>query len=290
MDRELITFDWAIKNILRDKENFDILEGFLSELLYTDITILEILESESNQEYKEDKFNRVDILARDADKALILIEVQYDRELDYFHRIAYGGAKLITGYFKKSQNYGQLKKVITVHIVYFDIGSGSDYLYKGSTNFVGINNHDILKLNDAQKEIFHTENIEDIFPQNYLIRIGSFNDEVKNTLDEWVYFLKNGAVKDEFKAKSIDKARDKLSVLKMNDKERAIYDNYLENLSYQKSVFETARFEGEVQGMIKGKAEERKEIARKLLDILDDKTISEKTGLTCEEIKELRKK
>jgi len=60
-NRKLISFDWAIKRILRSKANFEILEGFLSELLFEDITILEILESESNQEQKDDKFNRLDI-------------------------------------------------------------------------------------------------------------------------------------------------------------------------------------------------------------------------------------
>ncbi|MEM6829022.1 MAG: hypothetical protein AAF551_00810 [Bacteroidota bacterium] len=39
MTKKLIRFDWAIKRILRDKENFDILEGFLSELLGQTIQI-----------------------------------------------------------------------------------------------------------------------------------------------------------------------------------------------------------------------------------------------------------
>jgi len=34
MKRKLISFDWAIKRILRSKANFEILEGFLSELLF----------------------------------------------------------------------------------------------------------------------------------------------------------------------------------------------------------------------------------------------------------------
>jgi hypothetical protein len=54
--RKLISFDWAIKRILRSKANFEILEGFLSELLKEDITILEVLESESNKDLKNDKF------------------------------------------------------------------------------------------------------------------------------------------------------------------------------------------------------------------------------------------
>ena len=58
----LIRFDWALKNILREKANFEILEGFLSELLRTDVKIDSILESESNKENDEDKSNRVDIL------------------------------------------------------------------------------------------------------------------------------------------------------------------------------------------------------------------------------------
>lgn len=61
MTRELISFDCAIKKRLRSKANFGILEGFLSELLFADITIVEILESESNKDTRLDKQNRVDI-------------------------------------------------------------------------------------------------------------------------------------------------------------------------------------------------------------------------------------
>jgi hypothetical protein len=48
--RRLISFDWALKRLLRSKANFGILEGFLSELLRDDIRIVEILESETNKE------------------------------------------------------------------------------------------------------------------------------------------------------------------------------------------------------------------------------------------------
>jgi len=49
-NRKLISFNWAIKRILRSKANFEILECFLSEILFEDIAILEILESESKKE------------------------------------------------------------------------------------------------------------------------------------------------------------------------------------------------------------------------------------------------
>ena len=77
MKRKLISFDWAIKRILRSKANFDILEGFLSELLKEDIKILEVLESESNKECQEDKYNRLDIKVKNEKEEIILVEIQY---------------------------------------------------------------------------------------------------------------------------------------------------------------------------------------------------------------------
>ena len=61
----LVRFDFAIKTLLRNKANFAILEGFIDVFLGKKCKIQEILESESNQLDSEDKFNRVDIKAKD---------------------------------------------------------------------------------------------------------------------------------------------------------------------------------------------------------------------------------
>ena len=45
-----IRFDWAIKRLLRQKANFDVLEGFLTVFLNEKVKIIEILESESRSE------------------------------------------------------------------------------------------------------------------------------------------------------------------------------------------------------------------------------------------------
>ena len=91
-----IRFDWAIKRLLRNKANFGVLEGFLTVLLGEKIQIMEILESEGNQQREDDKFNRVDIKARNSKDEIILVEVQNTRELYYLERILYGVAKAIT--------------------------------------------------------------------------------------------------------------------------------------------------------------------------------------------------
>ncbi|MGB3694903.1 MAG: PD-(D/E)XK nuclease family transposase [Spirulinaceae cyanobacterium] len=67
-----IRFDWAIKKLLRNKANYVVLEGFLSELLHQELTIKTLLESEGNQQTQEDKTNRVDILAETGEGELIL--------------------------------------------------------------------------------------------------------------------------------------------------------------------------------------------------------------------------
>lgn len=59
MQDKYIRFDWAIKRLLRQKANFDVLEGFLTVFIGERITIVELLESEGNQLSAEDKFNRV---------------------------------------------------------------------------------------------------------------------------------------------------------------------------------------------------------------------------------------
>ena len=76
-----IRFDWAIKRLLRQKANFDVLEGFLTVFIGEEVKIVEILESEGNQQTQDDKFNRVDIKARNSKGEIILVEVQNTSEL-----------------------------------------------------------------------------------------------------------------------------------------------------------------------------------------------------------------
>ncbi len=114
---QLIRFDWAMKNLLRDKANFGILEGFLSELLHFEVSILELLESESNQKNEQDKFNRVDLLVKDDKGELIVIEVQTDDDLDFLHRILYGTSKVIVEQMKRGRPYSEIRKVFSVNIL-----------------------------------------------------------------------------------------------------------------------------------------------------------------------------
>jgi predicted transposase/invertase (TIGR01784 family) len=229
MIKKLIKFDWALKKLLRSKSNFDILEGFLSELLKDNIKILEILESEGNKENDADKFNRVDLLVKNKKGEIIIIEVQNRSEIDYFQRILYGTSKVITEYISEGKPYKQIKKVISVNIVYFNIGVGKDYIYHGTTVFKGLHHeNEVLELSANQKKEFKRQSVQEIFPQYYILKVNNFDDIAKNTLDEWIYFLKNAEVRSEFKAKGIKAAIEKLNVMKLSPEDQIAYKNAMQ--------------------------------------------------------------
>ncbi len=244
MSRKLISFDWAIKKLLRSKANFGILEGFLSELLKFDIKILEVLESESNPDYLSDKFNRVDLKAKDQQGNIIIVEVQYSYESDYLQRILFGVSKTITEHLKEGDPYEAITKVISVNLLYFNLGIGTDYIYKGCTDFVGIHNNDQLKLSKKQQQKFEQKTIPQLFPEYYLININRFNDVAKDTLDEWIFFLKNEEIKEDFSAKGLLEAKEKLDLMKLPPEQRQAYEIYQDDLHYQASMFESNYGEG----------------------------------------------
>ena len=273
-NRKLITFDWAMKRLLRSKANFEILEGFLSELLSEDLVILEVLESESNKESKTDKFNRVDLKVKNRAGEIIIIEVQYEREFDYLQRMLYGTSRAITEHQQEGEPFSSLVKVISVNILYFDLGHGSDYIYRGTTSFTGIHDKDNLQLSSRQQKLYGKEQIFHLFPEYYLIRINNFNDIAATPLDEWIYFLKNEEIKDEFKAKGLQKAKKAFSLLSLPEKDRLAYARYQDDLRYQASLIESnyglgrleGKEEGREEGREEGKEEGKIEVARRLIE------------------------
>ena len=290
-NKNLIRFDWAIKRLLRNKADFSVLEGFLSELLRDKIAIKDILESEGNQQADNDKFNRVDILVVNSKEELVLIEIQNQNEFDYFQRMTYGTSKLIVEYLKLGEKYKNLKKVYSINIVYFDLGQGDDYVYHGKTDFWGMHKSDKLMLSAKQSEIIGKSEPFEILPEYYVIKVNQFDDIAKNNLDQWVYYLKNNEVKEEFNAQGIDQVRKLWRVDNLSEAEQSRYKKHLDNLHYQASMEWTLKIEAEDRIKEKGKIEGKIEVAKSLLKIgVDMKIIIKSTGLTEKEINEIKSK
>ena len=295
-----IRFDWAIKRLLRNKVNFGVLEGLLTVLLGKEIHILDILESEGNQQCEEDKFNRVDIKARNSEGEIIIVEVQITRELYFLERILYGVAKAITEHIELGHVYSEVKKVYSISILYFDIGKGDDYLYHGQNSFVGVHTGDLLQVTTKEKDALVRRLPSEIFPEYFLIRVNEFDKVATTPLEEWIDYLKNGHIRPDTKTPGLAEARQKLVYYNMDKAEREAYDRHVDAIMIQNDVLDSAKFEGlvegrmegriegKLEGKIEGKIEGKLEIARTMkTDGMSIDVIAKYTGISPAEIEAL---
>lgn len=287
-----VRFDWAVKRLLRQKANFGVLEGFLTVLLGENVKIIEILESESNQQTIDDKFNRVDIKARNSKDEIIIVEIQNTRELYYLERILYGVAKAITEHISLGERYYAVKKIYSISILYFDIGKGEDYLYHGQNHFIGVHTGDRLEVTTKEKDAIVHKIPAEIFPEHFLIRVNEFDKVAVTPLEEWIEYLKTGCIRPDTTAPGLEEARQKLIYYNMSKEERHAYDEHLSAIMIQNDVLDGAklegRMEGRMEGKMEGKMEERLEIANNLKSLgVDITAIHKATGLSPEEIEKL---
>lgn len=304
-----IRFDWAIKRLLRQKANFDVLEGFLTVFIGEEVKIVEILESEGNQQTQDDKFNRVDIKARNSKGEIILVEVQNTSELYYLERILYGVAKAITEHIHLGDTYKEVKKVYSISILYFDIGKGADYLYVGQNKFIGVHTNDQLVITAKEKGALVQKSPAEIFPEYILVRVNEFDKVAVTPLEEWVAYLKSGVIKENTTAPGLQEARKKLQYYSMTDAERYAYDEHLNAVMIQNDVLGNAREEGLAEGRAEGltqgraegltqgltqsraegRAEAKKDIVKSMLSNgLSVEQAAKYSGLTVEEVESIK--
>lgn len=296
MKKSYIRFDWAMKRLLRDKANFAVLEGLITTLLGEKMTIQKLLESESNQEDEDDKYNRVDILAENDKGEIFIIEIQNNNEYAYFQRMLFGTSKLVTEYINRGQGYDKIRKIYSINIVYFNLGNGTDVVYHGKTEFRGIHNNELLSLSPFQQQKFEVSEVSELYPEYYILKVNDFDRWSKVPLEQWIYFLNTGEIPEEADAPGLKEAREKLELDRMSKSELAAYYRHLDNVVILRDNIITARGEGHLEGRAEGRAEgimegiakEKLENAKKMKDLhLPIETICQITGLSEEEIKKL---
>jgi predicted transposase/invertase (TIGR01784 family) len=220
----------------------------------------------------------------------------------------YGTSKAIVEHIHEGDTYDKVRKVYSINIVYFDLGTGDDYVYHGISNFKGLHTHNELQLDNDQKKMYNKTFVGDLYPEYYILKVKNFNDIAKDTLDEWIYYLKNNKIRDDFTAQGLDKAREVLAFDKMSEKEKKQYLRNIEEWRIRESEILTALYKGKTEGLIEGKAEgliegkvegliegkaegkveEKLEIAKKLKTHgMPFDQISEITNLTTEEIEKI---
>ena len=300
---QYIRFDWAAKNILRNKADYVVFEGLISVLVKEKVTIVELLESESNQESASDKYNRVDIKAKNSKGEIILVEIQQTREADYLQRMLYGVAKAITEHMSSGVAYEEVKKVFSINILYFNMGEGTDYLYHGQAKLIGVHDGDELSLTEHEREELKVVDPRKVFPEYYVIRVNEFDKLAADPLEEWMRYLKDEYISPDTKAPGLKEARERLEYLRMTPEQRRAYDHYvdtqvrdadvyrvqmLEAKLAREKVLAEGRAEGIEKGRTEGRAERDYEIAKSMkADKLPIELIMKHTGLSSEEIASL---
>ncbi|MDQ2085600.1 Rpn family recombination-promoting nuclease/putative transposase [Herbivorax sp. ANBcel31] len=283
--------DFAFKLLFGKEENKDILIDFLNAILAEEPKIkdLQLKNPYNYKTYKFDKGSIMDIKAKDEYGRWINIEMQIADQEYYDKRALYYWARMYVGQLSEGVNYDFLTKTININILNFNaIEDETDYH----------NKFKILNIESNNELLDHLE--------IHFIELGKFTKELSQlstAMDRWIAFLKNADkydreyIPDELaEVETINKANTLLDTISLTSDEREFYEAKLKWLRDEEAAIKTALNKGLRQGREEGRKEGRKEgedgkafeIAKNLLDVLDDETIALKTGLSKDDIKKLR--
>ena len=282
MTRTLLSpkVDFVFKKIFGSEENKSVLISFLNATLKPkkEIVSVDLKNTDIEKEYLKDKFSRLDVKATTSNKETINIEIQLKNEYDMIQRSLYYWSKIYEEQIQEGDSYSNLNRTVCINIL--------NYNYLKNDRF-----HNIYRL----KEIETNEELTDIEEIHFIeipkLRELNLNDEA-DMLEVWIEFLRDPeseVIRNiEMSNEAVRKAKDKLYKLSQSKEDRELYFLREKSIRDEISALSKAKEEGIEQGMQKGAKEEKILIAKNLLDILDNNTISEKTGLSLEEVRQLR--
>ena len=280
--------DFIFKKLFGEKDDEIILLSFLNAILsktYTEpLTEIIIIENkELTKEMIEDKTGRIDVRAKTQNGEQIDIEVQLTDQNNMDKRTLFYWGKLFLEGIKQGEDYTNLKKVITINLVNFNYLETKDY-------------HSSFHLwEDSEKDYLLSDVMEihfielPKFRKNKLENIKEGNKE----LNRWLSFLQQDISEERLEEiikmdPAIKMAEEKLEKLSHDPDTIALYRAREDSAHERANLISTGIRRGIEEGIQQGIHQRNIELAINLLDILDDETISQKTGLSVEEVKKLR--
>lgn len=290
MEKPLISFDYAIKYLLKDKGDYEIVEGFISALLtsegYKPVKIKALLDGERNKESRYLKRSIADVIVEDEQGNNYIVEIDRAYTDLFLNKAVFNTSRLIVDNLGANQDYLQIKKVFHINLLYFPFENTKAPLHHGKVIFHEIDHtHPVdVHLIDRGMHTFDTHNI---FPEYFIVSIPLFDDVIKEEIDEWLYLMKHSEVKEDFKSPYMQKVAQRLSILKMTNQEREIYDTYVMDSMKGRDYIISAEARGEAKGV-------EKTALNMLKQKIDDKLIASVTGFSLgfslEEIAKLKNK
>ena len=279
---------FVFKNIFGSPKHPRILISFLNATLnpINKITSVEIKGTDLEKQFIEDKYSRLDVKATTNNNGIINIEIQLKNEYNMIQRSLYYLSKMYEEQLGEGEDYSKLTRTVCINILNFK--------YLKTEKF-----HTGYRL----KEIETNEELTDIIEMHFIEipKLPEESDE-KDILTAWTEFLKDPESEKvrslEMSIEEIREAKDELVRISNDKEQREIYEMRSKILKDKISALNEAERKGIEkgikQGIEKGIEEGLKkgkiEVAKNLLDVLDNETISIKTGLTLDEVEELRNK
>jgi len=290
MEKPLISFDFAIKYLLKNKGDYDIIEGFISALFasqgYPPIKINALLDTESNKEGLEMKKSIADLVVEDGEGNKYIVEIERAYTPNFMHKACFNSSRLVVDGIYGNQDYTTIKKIFHISLLYFSTKEMQKPVYHGKTIVHEVDTKHPVDVSIANEGlvIFNTPNV---FPEYFFISVPMFDDVINSEMDEWLYVMKHSEIKQGFKSPYMAKVVERLSVIKMSSEERNEYIYYQKQSVHSQDILNAARAEGEAKGEAKGI---KKTAINMLKQELDHKLISSVTGLSLEEILKLKNK
>ena len=280
MPRVLLSpkIDFVFKKIFGNEKHPEILISFLNAVMEpTDpIKSVQIKNSDIEKEHIEDKYSRLDIKAITNSGEYINVEIQVKNEYNMIKRSLYYWSKLYSEQLNEGEDYSVLKRTICINILNFK--------YLKTRKF-----HSAYRL----KEIYSNEELTDV-AEIHFIEIPKLEDgsDEKDMLVPWIEFLKDPESEKvrslEMSIEEIRQAKDELIRMSNDDTQRELYEMRAKTLKDKISALNEAERKGIQKGIEQGEKNKAIEIAKSLLDVLDVETIALKTGLSIDEINELK--
>ena len=283
--------DFVFKNIFGSPKHPRILISFLNAILkpVNKITSVEIKGTDLEKQFIDDKYSRLDIKAETNNNEIINIEIQLKNEYNMIKRSLYYLSKMYEEQLGEGEDYSKLNRTVCINILNFK--------YLKTEKF-----HTGYRL----KELETNEELTDVIEMHFIEipKLPEESDE-KDILMAWTEFLRDPESEKvrsiEMSIEEIREAKDELIRLSNDESQRELYEMRSKILKDKVSALNEAERKGIEKGRKEGIEKGRKEgiekgikqrnieIAKNLLDVLDDETISLKTGLTIEKIQQLRK-
>jgi predicted transposase/invertase (TIGR01784 family) len=271
--------DYAFKKIFGSSDNKGILISFLNAMIYDGnptIEDLEIINPNLPPKITGLKDTYLDVKARLADGTLVIIEMQVLNVEFFGKRVLYNAAKTYVSQLQKGQGYGMLQPVIALTLTDFEMFENSDrvisrFVYKEETTN--------LRYTDNNMELVFVE----------LPKFTKDLSQLETLVDKWIYFIKYANTLTQIPETmdvipEIHQAFDIANQVNLNPDELDAIERQEMFIYDQQGVIIYA----EKQARKEAKKEATLAIARQLLDRLDDATIAQITGLSVQDVQNLR--